>query len=86
MKVPFIDLKKRYLNESKDLNLIINKILKSGNLIGSNDVNKFEKDISKFLNKKFCISLNSGTDALMLALHALNIKKEMRSLPHLFLL
>ena len=75
MKVPFIDLKKRYLDESKVLKLIINRILKSGNLIGSNDVSEFEKNISKFLNKKFCISMNSGTDALMLALHSLNIKK-----------
>ena len=35
----------------------------------------FENKISKFLNCKYSISCNSGTSAIFIALHALNIKK-----------
>lgn len=75
MKIPFIDLKKRYIQEQDQINKILNKVLKSGNLIGSNDVKTFEENISIFLKKKYCVSLNSGTDALMMAMHALKIGK-----------
>jgi len=75
MIVPFVDLKKRYLDEKKHLIKILDNVLKSGNLIGSKEVLSFEKNISNYLSKKYCVSLNSGTDALMMALLALGVKK-----------
>lgn len=75
MRVDFVDLKKRYLSEKKELNIIFNKVLSSGNLIGSKDVIQFEQNISALLNQKYCVSLNSGTDALMMAMHSIGIKK-----------
>jgi len=75
MKVPFVDLRSRFLEEKKDINKIINKILKSGNLILSPDVLNFENQICKKLQIKYCLGLNSGTDALMMALWGLGIKK-----------
>lgn len=36
---------------------------------------KFEKKINEFLNCKYSITCNSGTSAIFIALHALNIKK-----------
>ena len=33
------------------------------------------KEISEYLNIKYCIALNSGTDALVLGLHLLGVKK-----------
>lgn len=75
MKIPFVDLRSRFLEEKKEINIIINKILKSGNLILSPDVLNFENQICKELNVKYCLGLNSGTDALMLALWGLGIKK-----------
>ena len=38
-------------------------------------VKQFENNFSKFIGVKHCISTNNGTDALMLALKSLNIKK-----------
>ncbi len=38
-------------------------------------VEKFEKEFSKYVNSKYCISTNNGTDALILCLKSLNIKK-----------
>ena len=75
MLVPFVDLKKRYLDEKKELLEIFDKTISSGNLIGSNEVIKFEQNVSKLLGQKYCVSLNSGTDALMMAMHALGIGK-----------
>lgn len=75
MTIEFIDLKARYKDEKKQLNKIFNKVLKSGQLILSDENKKLEKNISDYLNTKYCVTLNSGTDALLMALWALGIKK-----------
>lgn len=75
MKVELIDLKARYADEHKDLNSIINKVLKAGNLVLTKEVENFENNISNFLSTRYTLGLNSGTDALMLALWASGIKK-----------
>ncbi len=36
-------------------------------------VSKFEKKFAQYMNAKYCVSTNNGTDALILALKALNI-------------
>ena len=38
------------------------------------EVEKFEKQICYYQNMKFCVSVNSGTDALILSLLSLDIK------------
>lgn len=73
--INFIDLKSRYLDEKKQLLKIIDKVLKSGNLILSKENQNLEKKICKYLDSNYCLTLNSGTDALMLALWAAGIKK-----------
>ena len=75
MKIEFIDLKARYLDEKEQLNKIFNEVLESGQLILSDKNTNLEKNLSELLKKKYCVTLNSGTDALMLSLWALNIKK-----------
>ena len=47
---------------------------------------KFEKNISKICNTKYCVSLNSGTDALTLALAFIRCEKVMKLLLHQILL
>ena len=75
MNIEFIDLKKRYKEEKRDLIKIFDKVLKNGSLILSKEVDDFEKNICKFTNGKYCLGLNSGTDGLMMALWSLGIKK-----------
>lgn len=74
-KISLIDLQLRYKNEKKDLFPIIDRVLSSGNLILSDENTKLENEICKYLNTKYCLTLNSGTDALMMALWAIGIKK-----------
>ena len=74
MKIPYVDLS--YKNSSiKPLTSIFKKILKKGQFVGGEQVNLFEKKIAKLCNTKYAVALNSGTDALTLALHLLGVKK-----------
>jgi len=73
--IKFIDLRARYKEEKKQLVKIIDNVLQSGNLILSEENTNLEKKICKYLDADYCLTLNSGTDALMLALWALGIKK-----------
>jgi dTDP-4-amino-4,6-dideoxygalactose transaminase len=74
-KIELIDLKQRYKNEKKDLIKIFDETLSSGNLVLTKELDEFENLICKFTGAKFCLGLNSGTDALMMSLLACGIKK-----------
>ena len=74
-KIELIDLRKRYKKEKKDLIKIFNQTLSSGNLILTKELDDFENAICKFTGAKYCLGLNSGTDALMMSLMACGIKK-----------
>ncbi len=75
MQVDLIDLKARYKDENKELLRAISKTLKKGNLILTEELSHFEKEVSSFIGTKYCVGLNSGTDALMMALMASGIKR-----------
>ena len=72
--IPYINLSKQFSEEKKSLLPKIEKVLSSGKYILSDEVNKFESKICNYQNMKFCISVNSGTDALILSLLSLNVK------------
>ena len=63
-----------YKKHKKKILTLVDKVFKSGNLILSNEVSDFEKQFSKFTNNKYGIGVNSGTDALQIALMSINIK------------
>jgi dTDP-4-amino-4,6-dideoxygalactose transaminase len=75
MIIPYVNLKKQFSSEKKSLLNIIKKTLSTGVYISNNQVNKFEKNIKKFLKVNYVLALNSGTDALTFALFALGIKR-----------
>ena len=75
MKIEVIDLKKRFEDEKFELLSRIKKVLKKGNLVLTEELEDFEKSICKFTGSKFCLGLNSGTDALMMSLWSLGIRK-----------
>ena len=73
MKIPIAkpvnDIK--YIDDFKSI--FISEVM-SGMYIGGKNVTDYEKNLAKFLNKKYIASCNSGTDALILSLVALGIK------------
>ncbi len=75
MKVSLIDLKQRYIEERDDIINIIDKTLSAGSLVMTPEIVEFENDICNYVKSKNCVTLNSGTDALMMALWAMGIKE-----------
>ncbi len=73
MKVPYVDLKTQYQKEKNDLLPIIDSILSSGKYILSEAVSEFENTFAKICNVKHAIGVANGTDALVIALKALDI-------------
>ena len=75
MKIEVIDLRKRFVEEKKGLLKCINRVLKKGNLILTSELQNFENSICKYTGAKYCLGVNSGTDALMMALWSSGISK-----------
>ena len=74
-KVPLIDLKERYQEEKDELLSCVERVLESGNLVLTPELADFEERVAQYTKSKHCIGLNSGTDALMMGLHAMGIGK-----------
>jgi dTDP-4-amino-4,6-dideoxygalactose transaminase len=68
MRVPYVNLQKQWRVERDELLPIIDKVLESAELVGGQELDNFEKNIANICDTKFACALNSGTDALMLAL------------------
>ena len=75
MKVDFIDLKSRYKLERQEILKTLDKVLKKGHLVLTNELEEFEQKICQYTKQNYCLGLNSGTDALMMSLWALGIGK-----------
>jgi dTDP-4-amino-4,6-dideoxygalactose transaminase len=71
--IPPVDLSKQYKLISTETNTAILEILASGKYIGGPVVAEFESNFATYTGVDHCIACNSGTDALFLALKALNI-------------
>jgi dTDP-4-amino-4,6-dideoxygalactose transaminase len=59
----------------RDFEVALQKFLKKGQYILSEEVELFENEFAKFCGSRFCIGVASGLDALSLSLKALNIPK-----------
>jgi len=74
MKVPLLDLKPQYHSLKKELDEAILRIAESQYFILGPEVEKMEKEFCDYLGCKHSIGVSSGTDALLLALMAIDIK------------
>ena len=75
MTIEILDLKKRYIEEKSEILKCIKRVLKKGNLILTPELQNFEKSICRFSGSKYCLGVNSGTDALMMSLWSVGVKK-----------
>jgi len=74
MKVPLLDLKPQYLSLKKEIDDAIQRVVDSQYFINGPDVAKLEEEINAYLGVKYSVGVTSGTDALLLALMAFDIK------------
>ena len=73
INVPPLDLTQQYEIIKEQVNTRVQEVLSSGRYIGGSIVDEFEQQFAKYVDVSHCVSCNSGTDALFLALRALNI-------------
>lgn len=71
--IPPIDLGQQYRTIASELETAVLKVMASGRYIGGDGVTQFEQQFSDYVGTTHCVSCNSGTDALYLALRALEI-------------
>lgn len=74
MKVPLLDLRGQHLGLRPRLLQAIERILDSQQFVLGSEVEEFEKEIAEYSSTSFAVGCASGSDALLLALMALDIK------------
>ena len=68
-----INPKAQYLSYEAEIKDAIDRVLNSGWYILGNEVKEFEKEFANFIGTDYSMGVASGTDAIFLALKALNI-------------
>ena len=71
----FANPKSEYIYLKKKIDNKIQKVLNSNSYILRKEVETFEKNFSKYLGVKYSVGVSNGTDAIILALQAIKIKK-----------
>ncbi|GAB4547357.1 MAG: DegT/DnrJ/EryC1/StrS family aminotransferase [Anaerolineales bacterium] len=71
--ISLVDLTAQYHSIKKEIDSAVLATLESGHFILGSQVTKFEETIAAYLGVKHAIGLASGTDALVIALRALDI-------------
>ncbi len=73
--IPLFDLTRQYLKLRGEILDAIDKVVSSGRVILGKNVSEFEREIADFIGVRCAIGVSSGTDALILAMKALNVKQ-----------
>ena len=73
MNVPFIDFKEQYYTIKDEVESGLKKVFEKGNFILGEEEKLFEAEFAEYCEVKYAVGVNSGTDALYLALAALDL-------------
>jgi len=76
MKIDFANLQYQYQRYKTEIDEAIHKVLDKSNYIMGNEVKDLEENLETFTGAKSAITCSSGTDALLLAMMALDIKPD----------
>lgn len=74
MTIPFIDLRGQYLALKPQVQERINRVLEHGQYIMGPEVEELEEKLAAYTSAKHCITVSSGTEALLISLMALGIR------------
>src|SRR5436853_380045 len=73
MNVPFLNLQAQYESLKSELLPVVEKTLASGHYVLGPNVAALEQEVAAYTGTRFGVGVNSGSDALTLALRALDI-------------
>jgi dTDP-4-amino-4,6-dideoxygalactose transaminase len=86
-KVPFLDLVTPHKELEEELLAVVKKAFSNAGFIGGPMVEDFEREFALFCDAKFCVGVNSGTDALRFAFMAAGVESGdiVVTVPHTFI-
>lgn len=74
MKIEFVNLYKQYESIKDEIDHVISDVIKNSYFVRGPYVDEFEKNFSKLVERKYCISCGNGTDSLYIAMKSLGVK------------
>jgi len=75
MNIPLLDLTAQYQSIQPEIEKAMSEVLASGQFILGPNVSALEQEVAAYLGSKYAVGVGSGTDALVLALRALEIQR-----------
>jgi dTDP-4-amino-4,6-dideoxygalactose transaminase len=71
--IKFLDLHGQYLSIKSDIDSAIQNVIQTSAFIGGEELQKFEAAFAAYQQAEFCVGVGNGTDAIEIALEALNL-------------
>ncbi len=72
-KINLVDLNKQYYQIKPEIDEAIQRVIKNCSFIGGEEVRLFEEEFASYCDARYCVGVNSGTDALKFICKALDI-------------
>ncbi len=72
--IPMLNAARLHRVLADELSAVFNEVLASGTFIGGKKVEKFETELAQYLQVNRAVGVNSGTDALLATMIALDVK------------
>ena len=73
--IPLVDLRRQYESIKPEVDEAVGRVLASGRFVMGGNVAKFEEEFARYCGRRHGIGVNSGSDALYLALRALGLRR-----------
>jgi len=81
MNIPFFGIDRQYANLREEVLSVTDTVYTSGRVLDGEYTNQFEKTIAKMTERKYAISVNSGTQALIFALRSIKSSRNKVLIP-----
>ena len=72
-RIPFLDLRVESDADRQELLSAIDAVFRHGRLVMGPEVEELERQVAAYCGRQFGVGVNSGTDALLLALKSLGL-------------
>ena len=73
MRIPFLDVRKAYLDLREEFDQAYQRVMSSGSYVLGREVENFENEFAQYCGVRNCIGVGNGLEALRLILSALDI-------------
>jgi len=71
--IKFLDLNKQYFSIKSEIDNAISRVIADSAFIGGKYLSQFEENFAAYQNAKYCVGVGNGTDALEIAIEALDL-------------